>query len=132
MSLRLLAVVFLLAEAVGASIWWCVLLAWPQHRRAFLPNGAPDSMLLAFMLPDLALFIGAAIAVAYGLWTESSWAWPLLAVHVGAAGYAALYGWGLVVLTGGEGLLGAAFMSPSLVVPGLLLWSLRPRGLKPC
>ena len=52
--------------------------------------------------------------------------------HAGAAGYAALYCWALVGLTGGDGLLGAVLMSPSLVVPGVLAWGLRPGGGRPC
>jgi hypothetical protein len=95
-------------------------------------TGAPDSTLLAFAAPDGILFIGAAGASAYGFWAGRRWAWPLLCVHAGAAGYAALYCWLLVGLTGGDGLLGAVLMSPSLIIPGLLVWELRPEGGGPC
>ncbi len=128
MSLRRLGVCYLLAQAVGAAVWWCVLLASPPARAPFKAAGAPDATLLAFVVADLALFVGTSAACAYGLWAERRWAWPLLCVHAGAAGYAALYCWTLVGFTDGDGLLGAVLMSPSLVVPGLLTWRLRPAG----
>ena len=132
MSLRRLGVWFLLAQAAGGSLWWCVLLVWPESRAPFLAKGAPDSTLLAFAVADGVLFIGTAGTSAYGFWAGRRWAWPVLCVHAGAAGYAGLYCWALVGLTGGDGLLGAALMSPSLVVPGILIWGLRPEGAGPC
>lgn len=131
MSLRRFGLWFLIAQAVGATAWWFCLLVWPASRPLFMARGAPDSTLLAFTAADGVLFVGTAAASAYGLWANRGWRWPLLCVHAGAAGYAALYCWGLVALTGGDGLLGAALMSPSLVVPGLLAVGLRPRGA-PC
>jgi hypothetical protein len=128
MSLRQLGVLFLLAEAVGGAIWWCLLLGWPASRAYFMAEGSPDAALLAFSVADFILFIGAAAVCAYGLWTRRRWAWPLLCVHAGAAAYAALYCWTLVALTGGDGLLGAVLMTPSLVVPGTFVWLLRPAG----
>jgi hypothetical protein len=130
MSLRRFGIWFLTAQALGASVWWGLLLGWPAARVPFLIRGAPDSTLLAFAVADGVLFIGTSAASAYGLWVNRGWAWALLCVHAGAAGYAALYCWGLTVLTG-DGLLGAALMSPSLVVPGVLAVGLRPRG-GPC
>ena len=130
-SLRGFAVCYLMAQAVGAAAWWGLLLGWPASRASFLAEGAPDSTLLAFAAADAVLFVGTAAASAYGLWARRAWGWPGLCVHAGAAGYAALYCWTLTGLTGGDGLLGAALMSPSLVVPGLLAVRLRPRG-KPC
>ena len=131
MSLRGFAVGYLVATAVGAAAWWGLLMGWPASRAPFLAEGAPDSTLLAFAVADAVLFAGTAVASAYGLWARRGWAWPWLCVHAGAAGYAALYCWTLTALTGGDGLLGAALMSPSLVVPGLLAARLRPRG-EPC
>ena len=132
MRLRRLGIGFLLAQAVGAVVWWALLLVWPALHTPFLVKGAPDATLLAFVLPDALLFIGTSGACAYGFWRKRPWAWPLLCVHAGAAGYAALYCWALVALTGGEGLPGALMMSPSLVVPGILVWRLRPTGGDSC
>jgi len=132
MALRRVGIWFLLAEAVGAVAWWCLLLGWPAARAPFMARGAPDATLLAFAAPDAVLFVATAGAGAGGLWARRPWAWPLLCAHAGAAGYAALYCWALVGLTGGDGLLGAVLMSPSLVVPGVLAWGLRPGGGRPC
>jgi hypothetical protein len=128
MSLKRVGICFLIAQAAGATLWWGLLLVWPASRPLFMAKGAPDATLLAFAGADGLLFIGTAALSAYGLWTNRVWACPLLCVHAGAAGYAALYCWGLVALTAGDGLLGAMLMSPSLFFPGLLaigLWSQR-------
>jgi hypothetical protein len=128
MLARRLGVWFLLAQAVGAAVWWGLLLFWPASRAPFLVSGAPDATLFAFVAADAVLFIGTSAVCAFGLWAQRRWAWPLLCAHAGAAGYAALYCWALVALTGGDGLLGAVLMSPSLVIPGALAWRLRPGG----
>ena len=132
MSLNRLALWFLSAEAIGAAAWWGVMMAWPPARGLFLARGAPDATLLAFAIPDGVLYVGTAAASAYGLRAARPWAWPVLCAHAGAAGYAALYCWSLSGLTGGDGLLGAALMTPSLVVPGVLVWGLRPRRAGSC
>src|SRR5206468_11045810 len=92
-ALRRLGIAFLLAEAVGAVAWWCLLLGWPAARAPFMAAGAPDATLLAFAIPDAVLFVATAAACAVGLWVGRAWARPLLCVHAGAAGYAALYCW---------------------------------------
>ncbi len=130
MWVRRFGIVFLLAQAIGAAIWWCLLIAWPSARVPFKMADAPDATLMAFALADFAFFIGASAASAYGLWAERRWAWPVLCIHAGAAGYAALYCATLTALTG-DGLLGAVLMAPSLVVPGFLVWRLQPTGA-PC
>jgi hypothetical protein len=127
MSTRRFGVWFLLAQSLGGAAWWIVLLGWPQTRAAFMASGAPDTTLLAFGFADAVFFVGASGVCAYGLWAGQRWAWALLCLHAGASGYAALYCWTLVGLTGGDGLSGAILMSPSLVVPGFLVWRLRPR-----
>jgi len=131
MLLRQFGVFFLTAQAIGAALWWCMLLGWPASRVWFMAKGAPDPTLLAFAAPDIVLFIGSSAASGYGLWANRRWGWPLLCVHAGAAGYAALYCWGLTGLTGGDGLAGSILMLPSLIIPGLLAVGLRPRG-GPC
>jgi hypothetical protein len=132
MSLRRLAIGFLFAQAVGASLWWVVLIAWPASRPYFRAHDAPDSTLLAFAVADSLLFIGTSFGSAIGYWKQRRWAWPVLCVHTGAACYAALYCWTLTALTGGDAWLGAVLMTPSLVVPPLLLWFLRPTGDPRC
>lgn len=131
-AIRWLGLWFLAVQAVGGALWWCLLLGWPESRPLFMARGAPDATLLAFGLADAVLFIGTAAGAAHGLRARRPWARMLLCVHAGAAGYAALYCWTLTALTGGDGLLGAVLMSPSLVVPGLLLWGLRPEDHASC
>ena len=90
------------------------------------PN-APDATLLAFLGADLLLYAGGSFAAAYGLSRRRPWAWPVLCIHAGAAAYAALYGLALPLFSGG-GWLGAALMTPSLIVLPVLVWRLRPRS----
>jgi hypothetical protein len=136
MSFRRLSIAFLVAQALGGAAWWVTLLAWPASRAWFVPRGASDATLLAFGVADGALFVGASALAAIGLWKYRPWAWPVLCVHAGAAAYAALYCWTLTLLTRGEAPLGAAMMTPSLVLPGLIAWRLRapaaPGGAGPC
>ena len=127
-----LAAAVLLAEAVGAIVWWALLIMWPASRQPFLAAGAPEVTLLAFGVADGVLFIGTAAISAYGILRDRRWAWPVLCVHAGAAGYAALYCITLTALTAGDAWLGAVLMSPSLVLPGWLVWRLRPKGATPC
>jgi len=123
---RPLAIAYLVLQGLGAVTWWVLLLTWPAARQPFLADGAPDSTLLAFGGADLSLYAGLSLLCAYGLARGRRWAWPLLLVHVGAAAYAALYCLALPVVSG-RGWLGAVLMAPSLVVPGLLAWLLRPK-----
>lgn len=125
-TVRRAGIAFLIAQAGGAAAWWVLLIGWPESRLPFKAGGAPDVTLLAFGVADVLLFAGGSAASAYGLARNRAWAWPLLSVHAGAAAYASLYCWTLVALTGGDGWLGAALMSPSLVVPGWLVWRLQP------
>jgi uncharacterized SAM-binding protein YcdF (DUF218 family) len=128
--MRRLAVAYLILQAAGAFLWWVILLAVPLSRPYFRAADAPDSTLLAFGVADALLFIGTSAVAGIGLHLRRRWAWPVLCVYAGAAGYAALYCWTLTALTG-DAALGAILMTPSLVVPGLLVWQFRPREVAP-
>lgn len=123
------AVGYLASQGIGGLAWWVMLLIWPESRGYFLAPGSPDTSLLAFAAPDLLLFVGGSLAAAYGLGTNRAWAWPVLLLHTGAALYAALFAVSLCWLAPNTW-LGAALMGPSLVVPALIAWRLRP-GKRP-
>jgi hypothetical protein len=123
--LRRSAIVFLVLEAFGAHVFWGFLLAEPEARGLFLAPDAPDATLLAFLLPDLILFAGAALFAAVGLLLRRSWAYGALLLHTGAAVYASLYFLSLPFLSGG-GWTGAILMVPSLVLLPILASLLRP------
>ena len=131
MTVRRFGIAFLVAQAVGATVWWTLLLGWPPARLPFKTADASDVTLLAFGVADVLLFVGTSAASGYGFAMNRRWAWPALCVHTGAAGYAGLYCWTLAALTGGDGVLGAVLMSPALVVPGWLVWRLRPERRTP-
>ncbi len=111
---------YLLFQSLGAILWWLILWLEPSSRAAFRPVSAPDSVLLAFALPDFILFIGAALLAARCLLKRPKSALIPLSIHVGAASYAALYCLAQWISTG-QAALAALLMLPSLVVGPLLL-----------
>jgi len=130
----MLAAAFLVAEAVGCAAWWASLALRPDWRPAFRVEAAADATLLQFLLPDLLLYIALPLLAAAGLIGGARWAWGALVAHAGAASYAALACWGLVVFSGGEGWLGALLMTPPLLALPVFVGALRPvewRGADP-
>ncbi|MCO6456369.1 MAG: hypothetical protein J5I93_13805 [Pirellulaceae bacterium] len=129
-SIRRAAVAYLALQGLGGLAWWSMLLGWPASRTWFMAGGAPESTLWAFAPADLLLFAGGSLLAAYGLSQQRRWAWGVLCLHAGAAGYAALYCLALGWLEP-SAWLGALLMCPSLVVPLLLAWLLRPWRVEP-
>jgi len=127
---RLIAAAFLSLKVLGATAWWLMLFLAPETRAAFLAPGAPDSVLLAFFLPDLLFYVGTGLAAAIGIARHRSWGWSVLCIHSGAALYASLYALSLPLLSGG-GWWGAWLMAPSLLCLPYFTWRLRP-GDAPC
>ncbi len=119
------AVLFLIAQGLGASLWWGLLLSVPGSRQAFVPPGWPTATLFPFLLPDFAVFIASAWVSAYGFARGRWWGWPALCVHCGAALYAGLFSVSLPLLFGSPW-LAAVLMAPSVLVPPYLVWRLRP------
>ena len=124
-TVRTVAIVFFVVQGVGVIIWWAYLLTFRDAYALFFPRGTPASDVYAMLLPDLFIFAGSSLLAAYALARDHSWSWPLVCIHAGAALYAALYGVSLP-LFGEGGWLGGAMMLPSLVIPVLLAWLLRP------
>ncbi|HEX9998729.1 MAG TPA: hypothetical protein VGB45_16460 [Abditibacterium sp.] len=118
--------IYLALQSLGAVLWWLVLWVYPPSRAYFRPSNAPDAVLLAFALPDFLLFIGAALWAAIWLFKRPDKAILPLALHVGAAVYAALFCLLQWILTG-EAVLAAILMAPSLFVGPLMLWMLSRR-----
>ena len=113
--------IYLIIQAAGASLWWAALWFVPKSRAYFRPSNTPDASLLAFFLPDIVLFIGAAICAAVALWRAPRSALVPLALHVGAASYAALYCLQQWLMTG-EAAIAALAMAPALIIGSILLW----------
>jgi hypothetical protein len=123
--LRRFAAWFLAAEGLGTAVWWLALLLAPRSRTVFLPAGTPDFLLWSLLIPDVLLFGACALASAGGFARGHAWGVVLLWVHAGAGAYAGLFAVGLAVLTG-EAWVGAAMMTPSLVILPYLVWHFRP------
>ena len=87
MSLRIrsFAILFLMMQGLGGSMWWVMLVGWPESRSPFPAETGPDSTLLAFFVADLLPYVGGAFACAWGSLSRRSWAWLVLCMHTGAA-----------------------------------------------
>ncbi len=114
---------YLLIQSLGAILWWIILWLEPRARPYFRPHDAPDSVLLAFALPDFVFFIGAALLAARRLWKTPQTARGPLLLHVGAASYGALYCIAQWLMTG-EAALAALLMMAPLLAGSWLLWDL--------
>jgi hypothetical protein len=127
MLLRRAAVGYLVVQGVGVLAWWVLLLTVPASRPLFTADGAPDAVLLAFLVGDVVLVGAGSLVAAVGVARGTRWAWPALLVHAASCVYAGLYCVSLPLLSGGSGWLAAVCMAPVLVVPATLAVLLRPR-----
>ncbi|HEX8463464.1 MAG TPA: hypothetical protein VF627_02505 [Abditibacterium sp.] len=121
-----LGALYLLFQSMIAALWWLIIAVEPRLRPLFRPSDAPDSVLMAFFLPDAVLFIGAGLWAAQMLFKRPQKALLPLALHTGAAVYAALFCLAQWISTG-EAILAAFAMAPCLVVQPYLLWKLSSR-----
>lgn len=117
---QLCGAAYLTVLTLATLLWWLLLMLVPASRAHFKLPG-PDAVLLAFGPGDLVLFAGAGLLAAHALWRKPERALLPLALHTGAAAYAALYcltAW----LLAGAAPLAALMMSPCLVVQPALLF----------
>jgi hypothetical protein len=112
---------YLAFQSFAAVIWWVSLFLWPEIRPYFRPAATPDSALFAFLFPDLALFITAALVGAKRLISNPERARTPLLLHFGGAAYASMYCISQTLLTG-EALLATLFMLPPVFASAVLLW----------
>lgn len=122
-SLDRAAATWFLAQAVCAAAWWAILFFLPEARRYFLPADAPDVTLLAFVAPDMVLYVGGALVAAYGLARAKLWSLAAILVHTGAAAYAALFCLALSFLSNAAW-LGTALMFPAASITCFMAWRL--------
>ncbi|MCE9638071.1 MAG: hypothetical protein K8T90_20410 [Planctomycetes bacterium] len=115
MTVRPLAVLLLSLEAALGLVWTCVITSRPDLGSAFLPKSVPADLVRTFILADLVFYAALPAAAAFGLRRGRPWASAVLWTHIGGVAYAALLGWGTVLVTG-DGLVGAALMTPSAAV----------------
>ncbi|MHC5004469.1 MAG: hypothetical protein ACYTJ0_15255 [Planctomycetota bacterium] len=97
-SSRRPAAAYLLLQGSAVTAWWILLLAVPETRARFRPADAPDTMLLAFWLPDLLLVALGSLAGGVLLLRAPARAASLLWLVAGATAYATLYCIALLLL----------------------------------
>ena len=115
--MRRIAIGILAVEGVLGLAWLALLATVPAAGRWFLPEHLDPALLRTLAVADIVFFAAAPLACAFGLARRARWAQPVLWAHAGGIVYAALWGWGLVVVTG-AGWAGALLMTPgALVIP---------------
>lgn len=106
---------YLAVQGLAIVAWWLDLFLVPSHRRLFLPHGAGEADLLAFLLPDLGLAAPASLAAGAALLTGARWGVPLAWLATGAVGSSAAY------CVAWSALRGGAWWNVLLMVPAAVL-----------
>ena len=115
MTTELPALYFAIQGLLGAA-WWTWLWLWanPADWALFWPVETPRSLHLAFVLPDVILFVVASLVASTGIATKRSWSQPVNWIVVGAVAYAALLCVAITVISG-EAIAGSASMAAALL-----------------
>ena len=125
--MRRLTIGILAAEGLLGLAWTALLLAEPDAGSWFLPEGIDPGLIRTFLIADVVFFALLPLTAALGLRRRAKWALAALWTHAGGIGYAALWGWGLVAVTG-DGLLGALLMTPGAIVVPVLACRVAAEG----
>jgi len=123
MRVRVAAVAFLCAEGVLGVVWCVLLFAAPHLGAPLLPAGLDAGLLRTLAGADLVFFAVLPLVAALAIARDHAGGSTLLLLHTGGVLYAALWAWGLVLVTGG-GLVGASLMTPSALALPWLAWAL--------
>ncbi len=110
---RLIAIAYLLTQAMGIIAWWVWLWLDTEFRGRFSPAGS-EHALMAFGPGDLLLLAAAAVAGAAGVLRRAAWTGPVLWLHAGAGAYASCWAFTLAALEPAR-LTGAGLMLPVFV-----------------
>lgn len=94
-------------QAAAGFLWWLGITTSSATRAFF---GMDERDVRQLFVPDLALYVGGSLAVAWAATNRPRWYRPLLLTHLGAVLYATLY---CLSLNGHVALM---FMLPSLAV----------------
>lgn len=103
------------AQAILIGGWWLLLLSSPGTRDAFIPPGAGEADLLAFLGADLLFAAPASLMCGIAFFRDSRWALPLGWATAGAVTYVLLYCLGWSILRQG------AWLNVALMAPAALL-----------
>lgn len=107
--------IYFAVQAVSVAGWWLYLWLVPGSRSAFVPPGASETELLAFVLSDLGVIVLGSLASSVAIASGARWALPLSWFTTGAVVYAAGYCVAWAVLRDG-GWLAVAMMSPAALL----------------
>ena len=103
---------YFLVQALGIAGWWVYLSVQPSAVPLFLPDGAAEADLRAFLMPDLLVAVPVSLAASVSIFLSLRWAMPLAWFAAGAMVYAFVYCVGWSTWRGG-GWLNVAMMAPA-------------------
>lgn len=126
-TMKKLLYLYLLAQGIGGILWWILLLKIPESRSLFLSELLPESVLTAFWLPDLFIFIIGSLVTAHGLKKDRAWFRPLSYFLTGGIAYVSFYCLALSLATQG-GWLGTVIMLFCLIVMVFICYEVKSDG----
>jgi hypothetical protein len=121
---------YLVAQGVLGALWWVALFTVPAVRSRFELMADRPSGLDAYLLADLALFVGGSVAAAAAIWRRSPWATVVASFTAGAVAYATLHLLGWVVLEG-TAAIGLVPMAAALVASTAIALGTRGAAREP-
>ena len=106
---------YFLLQGIAVSAWWAWLLVAPDARAWFVPEGAAELDLMAFLLPDGAVLVSTSLIAAGLFFAGSVWALPMAWLCAGSVLYATTYclSWSLLRESGWINVL---FMLPAALL----------------
>lgn len=113
-GLRKTTVAYLVLQGAAVFAWWLMLWRVPATRAWFVAPGWPESTLLAFWLPDLALLAAGSLVAAWMVARRSRRAGAALWLVAGGMIYATLFCVSAALAMGG------AWMSVALMTPAAI------------
>lgn len=129
MSVRRSASAYFILQGATVALWWLVLIIAPSSRTLFLADKAPETVLLAFWLPDLALLaLGSAIGACLCL-RDSGYTLAVLWFVCGTVSYSTLYCLALALMTD-SAWLGVALMLPAMLLSLASTFAVSPQGFR--
>jgi hypothetical protein len=106
---------FLVVQGLSCLLWWVMLWQFPSTRGYFIFPGIPETVLLAFALPDVLLYGVTALVGAEAVARRWKCATALVALHAGGVLYAELHALSLAHASGG-GWNGVVLMAPGAIL----------------
>lgn len=112
---------YLALQGLAGAAWWVMLWRWPPSRAWFFASTFDATLVGAFTLPDLVLFVVGSLVAALALHRRRRWGLVATAIVAGATAYATLLCWGASLITG-QAWLATVVMSAATFMTAICVW----------